>query len=596
VRRLRAGPIVLAVAVAVCVPPAAVLGQADGVDEVRMMAEASQLEARGDLAGAEGVLLEVLDARPGSGPALLALERVLRQQNRIRDLPARAVRAVAEDPRSALLNQLLLRTYAALDQEAELEAAAAAWIAAVPDLEIPYREVARTWEARGDYQRARTTLEQGRHRVSAEDALALELGALYAALAEHDLAAAEWDRAIGTAGRGVSQVRRALRSLPDGGAGIIPLLVARLEQEPASTPRLAAGVELATAAGLEPTAIRLAERLTPMLPADERRSFLIDLGRRADGARQSQVARWAYGRLVADGSTGEAHAVQSRFAELSLQLGDTAAAVTAYGAVEPRADGSLAEGRRAAALRIELMATQDPAEARDELRRFREDHHEPPELDRVAEAVVEALLASGDAAGAEQALVGVRGHRTALLRGRLALARGDLEPARTAFLAAAPGLGATDATRVLSLVALLGRIAPERGVLLAEAMGVAAAGEPGEGIDRVVEATRGIEPRERAALLEFAAGMADAHGLESDARALRRTVVAEHPHSDEAPAALLALARVLGDDERDEALELLERLIVEYPRSALVPQARRELDRISRGGGPRHTAHETQPR
>jgi tetratricopeptide (TPR) repeat protein len=587
-RALRAGLLGLAV---VCWLPGAVAGQADGVDEVRMLAEASQLAASGDLSGAETVLLAIADARPASGPALLALERVLRQQNRLRDLPPRAERAVAEDPSSALLNQLLLRTYSALDRVEELEAASAAWMAATPNLEIPYREVARTWEARGDYQRARVTLEQGRRQVSADDALALELGALYAELREHDLAAAEWDRAIGTGGRGVSQVRRALRSLPDGGAGIIPRLVERLEQDPASTARLKAGVDLATAAGLEQTAIGLAERLAPMLPAEERRSFLIEMGRRADGARLSQVARWAYGRLVAEGPDGNAHVVQSRLAELSLELGDTAAAVTGYGAVEPRADGSMTRGRQADAVRIELMAAREPGAARQALRQFRDEHHEPPELDRLAAVVAEAVLASGDAAGAEQALIGVRGHRVALLRGRLALARGDLEPARTAFLAAAPGLGTAEATRILSLVALLGRVSADRGVLLAEVMGAAAAGEPGVGIDRLVDGIQGVEGSERAALLDFAAGLADAHDLEADARALRRTLVAEHPRSDEAPAALLALARGLGAEEQDEARELLERLIVEYPRSALVPQARRELDRIRRGGVTRHMNH-----
>jgi tetratricopeptide (TPR) repeat protein len=589
VRALKPG--LLALTVLVSLAPLTAKGQAGEVDEVAMLADASRLEASGDLTGAEAVLLTLVDARPASGPALLALERVLRQQNRLHHLPPRAERGVAEDPRSALLNQLLLRTYSALDLLDELETAAAAWIAATPGLEIPYREVARTWEARGDYQRARATLEAGRRAVSADDALALELGALYAALGEHDLAAAEWDRAIGTAGRGVSQVRRALRSLPDAGAGIIPRLVGRLEHEPASSARLKAGVELATSAGLEPTAIRLAERLAPLLPAEERHAFLVDLGRRADGTRLPRVARWAYGRLVAEGPAADAHAVRSRFAELSLELGDTAAAVTGYGAVEPGADGSTAGGRQGAALRIELLAAQDPGKARQALREFRDEHHEPPELDRLAGVVGEAVLASGDAAGAEQVLIGVRGHRAALLRGRLALARGDLEPARTAFLAAAPGLGAAEATRALSLVALLGRVSPETGVLLAEAMGAVAAGEPGVAIDRLMAGAGEVGGTERAALLEFAAGLAEAHDLDGDARSLRRTLVAEYPRSDEAPAALLALARSLGVDERDEARELLERLIVEYPRSALVPQARRELDRIGRDGDTRHTNH-----
>jgi TolA-binding protein len=73
---------------------------------------------------------------------------------------------------------------------------------------------------------------------------------------------------------------------------------------------------------------------------------------------------------------------------------------------------------------------------------------------------------------------------------------------------------------------------------------------------------------------------------------MRREIVAEYPRSREAPSALLALARTVAQrpGSHDEGRLLLERLILEHPRSALVPQARRELDRLlgrvpSGGGG-----------
>lgn len=588
----RGAGLTLAVVLA-CWASAPAAAQAGGIDEVGMLAEATSLEADGDLAGAERVLLAIVDARPGSGPALLALERVLQQQNRLRDLPARVQAGVADDPGSALLNQLLLRTYSALDQVEELDAAAAGWIAETPGLETPYREVARTWMARGDYERARRTLEAGRRTLTADDALALELGSLYATLGELDLAAAEWERAIGADGRGVSQVRRALRSRPDAGAGIIPRLVQRLDGDPITAPRLGAAVELATGAGLESTAVRSAERLAPMLDAAERRSFLIDLGRRADGARLGRVARWAYGQLVREGGDGELLAVQTRLAELARADGDTTAAVAAHGAVEAEAGGSTTQRRRADALRIEVVAAQDPAEARQALRAFRDEFDDAPELDRVAAVVAEAVLAEEGREAAEQVLAGVRGPRASLLRGRLALAGGDHERARGAFLSAAPALRGNEATQVLSLVALLGRVSHAGSTLLADVMAAAAAGDPGAAIDRLVDGARTLDTRERAALLEFGAELADGYDLAPDARVLRRTLVAEHPRSDQAPAALLALARGLGSEEREEARELLERLIVEYPRSALVPQARRELDRIGRAGSIRNSNQST---
>jgi hypothetical protein len=53
-----------------------------------------------------------------------------------------------------------------------------------------------------------------------------------------------------------------------------------------------------------------------------------------------------------------------------------------------------------------------------------------------------------------------------------------------------------------------------------------------------------------------------------------------------APAADLALAELLARQRRDkEAIATLEHLILTYPESALVPQARRLLDQV-RGGVP----------
>ena len=69
---------------------------------------------------------------------------------------------------------------------------------------------------------------------------------------------------------------------------------------------------------------------------------------------------------------------------------------------------------------------------------------------------------------------------------------------------------------------------------------------------------------------------------EKPSERMRRRIINEFAKSNEAPGALLALAR--GLTERGEAVEearqYLEKLIIEHPRSALVPQARQELDRL----------------
>jgi TolA-binding protein len=55
--------------------------------------------------------------------------------------------------------------------------------------------------------------------------------------------------------------------------------------------------------------------------------------------------------------------------------------------------------------------------------------------------------------------------------------------------------------------------------------------------------------------------------------------VTQSPQSPEAPSSDLAWARALRREHHDaEAIARLEHLILTYPESALVPQARRELD------------------
>lgn len=556
--------------------------QDGGQDEIGMMREVTLLEAAGDLAGAESVLVTILEARPASVPALLALERVLLQQRRIGDLVARVERGLRDEPASGLLNQMLLRTLSRLDRVDELEAAAAAWMAAVPRIESPYRTIARTWEARGDYARARAALEEGRRRVAGEDALAFELGALYAAIGDHRRAAAEWDRVIGDDGRGMSQVRRGLRSMPDGGAAVLPELVELLAREPATRERLAAGVDLAVVAGLESSATLLARRASAMHAGEARTTFLLELARRADGAGLHRLAYWSYGELADAGGIGTLDAVRERLDGLARDLGETAVVQVAPDGAGARDGTGPADGRRAEALRIQVLAGHDPAEARRSLRLFREAHRDAPELDGLSAAVAEALLAAGGGEEADGVLAGVRGPRSALLRGRLALARGDRDGARSAFLAAAPGLRGAEATRTLALVALVDRVSRDGATLLAHAL-EAATGDVGAGLDRLADGTGRLPAPEQAALLDFAASMAEAGGLTEDARRLRRALVAEHPRSAEAPAALLALARSIRSEADSEARELLERLIIEYPRSALVPQARRELEQLRRG-------------
>lgn len=564
---------------------------------------AARLEAAGELADAESLLLGLLDEEAAFVPALLALERVLRVQGRTDELVPRVEEAADADPRSALLNRLRLRLYSALDRTAELERSVDEWTAAVPGVEIPYREAARTWGDRGEWGRARDVLEAGRRRLGRPVALALPLAEVYAALGDRERVVEEWDRAIDAGGRGVTEVQRRARRVPDR-RPLIRALVERLAAEGATPGRLGAALELALDAGLAEEARGAAEGLLPAVALDERRRLLEDVARRAEAVGAMELAFWAYGGLLevmerqryaaagtpeaGDGAVeiGRLVAVRNRLAELALAMGDTAAAATGYRAVEEAfAEGS-PQRRAAGALRIELLAARDVDGAVEALTRFRADHAGTPELDRAASTVAGALDRAGRADQAEAVLDSVTGPRSTVLRARLLLERGAVPAARTEYLRAAPELRGAEATRVLGLATLLGRLSVPAASRVGEALRLRDADRDGEAVDRLLADPEGLAPGDLPPLLDFAAGLADDAGLTDDARRIRRRIVADHPRSLEAPAALLALGREPGGEPeaRAEAREHLERLIIEYPTSALAPRARRALERLRAGG------------
>lgn len=552
--------------------------------ELALIAAATDREQSGDYAAAEQILARVLAQNPQSLSALLSIERVLRMENKLKDLPGYVVAHLSADPTSAIGHQMLVRTYSALNQMQDLEKASEDWIRATPKIETPYREVARVWQQRGEYQKALQYLQQGRSRVTQADALALELGDVYAALAQTQLAVKEWDRAIGPTARGLLLVQRHLAALRDGGAQILPPLVDALMKPPASQQRQRAAAQLAIDAGLGERAERVVGTIAAGLKGTELQNFLVEVARRADAAQLPRVAFWAYSRLGPTAFNPEqALAIRARLAELALALGDTASAASSYQALEQSLSAGSPQRRQAVALRIQLMVKEGRIEdAQKELDAFRVEFPNAAELDAVAAALASAYLDKEDPDRAEKSLAGASGPRSSIARSRIALRRGDVAGAKSALLTAAPTLQGSEATETIRLATLLGKVSREGGELLGKSIARAGAGAPREAVLLLEKGADDLPEAERPAVLDFAAALADRSQLPLDAERMRRHIVLEYARSMEAPSALLALARALNErnEAPDDARQYLEKLILEYPRSALVPQARQELDRL----------------
>lgn len=557
-------------------------------DESRMLREAAARESRGDFEGAQGVLLRLLEGNPVSSGGLFALERVLRANGTTADILPSVDAFLEHDPGASGVRYLKLRVLVEVDSLEALPEEADAWFQLDPASEVPYREVSRVWERAFGADEALDVLRRGRRALGRDDALAMEMGDL---LALDDPAAAvrEWERAIGDDGSQSGAVARRAAGLSDDARGAVRTLVASLGGSDL-LPRRRAGAEIALTVGLEEEALALSQAVVVDLDGRARASFLTDVARRARDGELPLVAAWAYQELGSDATTpAERRRFDQRMVEVSLATGDTAAALEAQQRLASSYSPGSADRRRAVARAIRLeSASAGPERLVELLASFREDFPQAPELDDMAATVAAGLLGRGDSAGAAAVLEGIDGPRSTLERAYLLLASGEVEQGRVALLMAVNGLAPGTATQVIQFVSLLQRLSPSAAALLAEAGVLAHHGAGLQASQDVADGLAGLPEEERPTLLAEAGRMAERGGAEGEAAELRRRLLAEFPEAPEAEEASLALARHVAGTPGgvEEAIGLLETLIAARPNGAVVPDARRELERLKiREGG-----------
>ena len=195
-----------------------------------------------------------------------------------------------------------------------------------------------------------------------------------------------------------------------------------------------------------------------------------------------------------------------------------------------------------------------------------------------ARTIAWAWIRAGDIPRARRALADAPLSAEDAVAGWLALFDGDLVTARSALRnTEVPGQDAVNA------LALLNRTRLQRSETIGAAFLALARGDSAQA-SRRFEAAASELPDAASLLLTLAARIETARRNEDRSATLWRRVAAEHAQSGEAPEAHLELARASrrGGDLKG-AREHLETLILDYPGSALVPQARRELDALRMG-------------
>ena len=557
--------------------------------ETRLLRTAASQEFSGDLAGAEKTLRSLMEQRPTSTRGLLALELVLRTQGRIHEILPFAERYADLEPNASSPRLLELRVYTELDDRNALEDAAEDWMDVGGPYSEPYREVARVFGRVFGPERALSILERGRSQLGRPSLFAMEAGDFLRELDRTEEAVLEWAGVIGNDGSQVSAVMRRVAEIKEDREELVLPLLEQLRRPPTTGPRLRAGARIALEAGVFGEARSLAETALEDLPDRPRRGFLTAFAQQAEEVSAMGVALWAY-EALREGATDDAEtrALDQNITVAALATGDTARALEAQHAIADGLPEGSTERQRAIAEILRLGIERGGVGVRESLAEFAKEFPNAPQLDELSMTLAVQLDAGGDREAARSLLAGVEGPRSALERGYLYMAAEEAVQGREALQDALPRVSPEVATEVIALLDLLDRL---EGETLAAFMRSAVLAHRGRTVGALSELEVAIDvvPRDgRPQLLAMGARIASEGGVPKQAADFRERIIREHPYASEVPEATLELARFKGATPAgvNEAIRLLEDLILSQPNGAIVPTARRELQRIQRGSDP----------
>jgi tetratricopeptide (TPR) repeat protein len=542
-----------------------------------------ELERSGRYADAASVYFTTIRSDPMNIPALLGLERTLFVLNRMSELLPLVQSARARQPDSPALRSLELRVYAALNEPDSLEAIARRWAASAPQSEAPYREWGLALGDRRMWDEARRAILTGRRALGGDGTLALELAELEQRAGNWEASATEWGRAVA---RSPDVEPNAASQLADAPAPMRDRVARALTVPGVSVGARRLGAEvlltwgrpseawtameptLVTADSEAPTALRRFADLAGTLTTPE--------GHRVRGLA---LARWADMMPGSSGARARAEAVR--------ELLDGGDKVAARRVLEAHSD---ANGVAQAAL-IQLLIADSQLDLAEERLSAASTAITADDRAALRLALARARIGRGELDRAAAALADDSSVAAIAQRGWIALYRGNLKSAMEAFRVAGPY--ATDraaATERTAMMALLQRIQEEASPELGAALLTLARGDSVAAIAALRRAAARLPEQGGRLEVQLLAGQVAAQkggDQEPTAIALFDEIVRAGGEGAAPPAAELEWARLLVRNGRSaDAIPHLEHLILTYPSSAFVPEARRVLER-AKGAIPR---------
>ena len=526
---------------------------------------AIELENAGKYREAIPVYREAMRTHP-TPIVVLGLERAYAELGMSDSLIAPLDTLLTKYPREPLYHVVHLRTFQILRRPDALRAAFERWVRDDPTSPAPYGEYARVLIQLGRPASADSVIERAKTKLGSTRDLQYETAQLRAAMVEWEPSASAWRRALANDPHLASAASYALAPAP---AGVRPALRRILAMDPPERGARRALADLEIAWG-QPQAAW--EALRALSPDTASASVWEDFGDRAMTEERFGLARDAFGAAVRVQRTP---ALALKAARASLRAGSPADVFTLAPMSELASDPARV-AREYLPLHVEALAALGRGVQAEALVAKYDRYLPPGQHARMARLLANAWVRAGDLPRAREALRSAGADADSSdAAGLIALYEGRLDAARKLLRSSQDQ--SADMALVLGIVSRVrGDAAPQLGAaFLALARG-----------DSTGAAQRFVESAERhpeaAPVLLLAA--ARIHAARNDAKgaiAVWQRIVEQHSRAPEAAEAELEWARALRrSGDTAGAIAHLEHLILNAPQSALLPQARRELDLV----------------
>jgi tetratricopeptide (TPR) repeat protein len=525
--------------------------------------KALDLEAAGKYRDAVPLFRTALHTSAGVN-ALLGLERVYAELGWSDSLVTSLDTLIAENPHEETYRTVQLRTLQTVGREADLRRAFDKWIHDMPTSAAPYREYARLLLQKNRSAAADSVLARARQTLGTMKDLQFELAQARAAQGQWVESAQAWRLALASADYLEQAAAYALAPTPSSTRNQIREIFLAL---PIEVPARRALADLEMSWGSPIDGWNALKGLPPDSAAAEAWS---EFAKRAESEERWTLARDALESALRWRRTPD---IAVRAATAAINAGDPAAALRLAPLSDARGDSAIA-ARSYLPLNVRALAALGrPAEA-ERLVTAYDRFLAPGARNSLTRTIAWGWVRTGDMPRARAALAatGAEGDSSDAA-GWLALYEGNLKAARSLLR------GGTESSPELALALGLGaRLKTDTAVAVGKAF-LALARNDSTTAAAEFERAAGVTPPVRSLLLFTAARIYAARGVDSSAIGLWRRIVEQEKDSPEAPQAELEWARLLrrkGDNAA--AATRLEHLILTFPESSLVPQARRELD------------------